>query len=148
MSTDKNRSHTRIAVYLLPFEGDKIWLAKRQNTGHMDGNWSLVAGHVHEFESCRNAAIRELEEECGLLLPPQAFKLVGAMHHNSTPFDYVNYVYKIDLSGNKLSNLEPEKCEQLAAFSLDNLPRPMENYVEFIINKSTQRQIWIEEYGF
>ena len=145
----KDRCRTRIAVYLIGLRGNTILLAKRHNTGHMDGYWSLVAGHVHEGESCRQAIIREMHEECGLILTSPEVHLIGAMHHNSHPFDYINFVFSADLTQHAPKNMEPSKCAALEFFDLTQLPVPMAEYIKEIIIKSTGlKQPWISEFGW
>ncbi len=146
--TDKDRHKTRIAVYLIGIRGETILLAKRQNTGHMDGCWSLVAGHVREGESSTHALIREVQEECGLHLNADEVTLVGAMHHYSPPFDYIQIAFLADLNAKEPQNLEPYKCEQLAFHPLDKLPNPMEEYIVTIIKQSVSGNLWVSEYGW
>ncbi len=145
---DRNRTKTRIATYLIGMRGDTILLGKRKNTGHMDGCWSLVAGHVAESESSSQALIREVAEECGILLSPNELHLIGAMHHYSPPFDYVIFAFFVDLSKHQPENREPHKCEALEFHPINALPTPMHAYITEIIQKSTARTPWISEYGW
>lgn len=149
MSSDKNRRNTRIAVYLVGLANNRILLGKRKNSIHMNGYWSLPAGHVYEYESCINAIKREALEECGLSLSDDDLRLSGAMHHLSPPFDYINYIYTADITGRTIINKEPEKCEQLDFFDLNCLPSPMADYIQYIIQQATTHQsYWISEYGW
>ena len=72
-----DRKHTRLAVYLVGLKQNMILLGKRKNTNHMNGFWSLPAGHVNEFESYQHALIREIKEECGFTLKQDDLKLKG-----------------------------------------------------------------------
>jgi len=148
MNNDKNRVKTRIAVYLVAFQDKKVLLGKRKNTGHMDGHWSLVAGHAYEGEPCTQAMIREAKEECDLFFGVSDLKLVGAMHHYSAPFEYVNFIFSVDLDNQKPKNLEPDKCEALEFYSIENLPSPMPNYVLEIIKRTASKKSWVSEFGW
>jgi len=148
ISTDKNRTKTRIAAYLIGMRGNTILLGKRHNTGHMDDHWSLIAGHVQEGEPASHAIIREVREECGITLTPQELSLIGAMHHYSPPFDYVNFIFFADLATHEPTNQEPHKCAMLAFHPLEALPKPMDNYIQTIIQQSVSKTPWIAEYGW
>jgi len=147
--TDKKREKTRIAVYLLGKRGDTVLLAKRKNTGHMDGHWSLVAGHVFEGESSTQALLREAQEECGISLDASDLRLIGAMHHYSDPFDYVNFIFEADLTNHEPVNKEEHKCETLEFYPINQLPVPMSEYILQIIQESfSDKDHWICEFGW
>jgi len=148
MHNDKQRTNTRIAVYLIGTRGKEVLLAKRKNTGHMDGCWSLVAGHVYEGESSTDALLREALEECGLTLKPDELQLMGAMHHCSPPYDYINFIFKVDLHAHAPENKEEHKCEVLAFHHIDALPSPIEPYIREIITQCMQHEVWVAEYGW
>ncbi len=148
MKNDKNRVKTRVAVYLVAFQNQKILLGKRKNTGHMDGHWSLIAGHAYEGESCTQAMIREAKEECDLSLNLNDLQLIGAMHHYSSPFDYINFIFTADLQSQEPKNLEPDKCDALEFYSIENLPSPMSQYTIEIIKKTMSEKSWVSEFGW
>ncbi len=149
VKNDRDRLQTRVAVYLIGMRGQNILLGKRQNTGHMDGHWSLLAGHVREGESCSNAMIREAQEEGGLQLKHEDLKLIGVMHHHSPPFDYIHYAFAANLESCDPKNMELHKCEALQFHDTGNLPQPMAAYVREIIQRSILKQgLWICEYGW
>lgn len=63
-----NSYESQTTVYLLhtrPSKPEQLLFSRSQNTGFMDGKYSLVAGHVHTGESVVSAVIREAEEEAG-----------------------------------------------------------------------------------
>jgi 8-oxo-dGTP diphosphatase len=149
MKNDKKRERTRIAVYLVGMRNDHVLLGKRINTDHMNNHWSLPAGHVYEGESCMQAIIREMKEELELILKPNDLQLIGAIHHNSLPYDYMNFIYTIDLTLHHPKNSEPTKCAMIEFYHKDNLPQPIAPYIVEIIEKSTiSPNPWIIESGW
>jgi 8-oxo-dGTP pyrophosphatase MutT (NUDIX family) len=47
------------AVHLFLVRDDHVLLLRRHNTGHEDGKYSVVAGHLDGGEEVRTAAVRE-----------------------------------------------------------------------------------------
>lgn len=59
---------------------DEVLLQRRVGTGYMDGRWAVLAGHVEPGESVHEAAVREAEEECGVVVEPAALRPLTALH--------------------------------------------------------------------
>lgn len=149
MENDKNRSNTRVAVYLIGFRGNNILLGKRINTSHMNNYWSLPAGHVYESESIVDAIIRESNEELGILITPMQLIAIGSLYQRTNSFDYINFIFKVDLSACTVFNNESTKCESLKFFDVYDLPNPMDQYIKFIIHRSFYAKYpWIDVLGF
>lgn len=146
---DKNRTKTRIAVLLVGVRNNSVLLGKRIHNTHMGGYWGVPGGHVYEGEPASKALIREIKEECGITLPKSDIEFRGAMHHSSDTFDYANYIFKVDLTNHEPTNKEPDKCESLEFFDINNLPEKTVPYVKLIIEKTlTNNHPWIIEHGW
>ena len=148
MGSDKNRINTRIAAYLVGWQEGKVLLGKRQNVAHLNGYWSLLAGHVYEGESCIQGMLREAKEECGLQLLPGELQLVGAEHKHSPPYDYANFIFSADLTGHRPINAEPEKCAGWEFFDPDQLPSPMAPWIVAMIERVHQGKPSLTVYGW
>src|SRR6266700_3379920 len=61
-----------VGVGVIIRNGDQVLLIKRQNS-HGDGTWSTPGGHLEYGESLRACAIREVEEEVGVLITDVTF---------------------------------------------------------------------------
>ena len=57
-----------VAAYLLLVRDGQILLLRRYNTGHEDGNYGVIAGHMERDERVTTALIREGPEEAGIQL--------------------------------------------------------------------------------
>lgn len=118
------------AVYLLLInDKNQILLSKRQNTGYGDGNFSVPAGHLEENESFDEAIIRETKEEIGIEI--KNIELIKILHRISEK--RLDYFYKATSWDGKICNEEPNKCEILEWFDLNNLPEDMLGYVKDVI---------------
>lgn len=60
---------------------NQILLARRANTGYMDGKWDFAgSGHVDENETATQAVIREAKEEMGILVSVNDVKFAHLSH--------------------------------------------------------------------
>jgi 8-oxo-dGTP diphosphatase len=133
----KVRHHAVPASYLILESSvyGGVLLAKRHNTGYMDGHWELPAGHVDPDEMPSEAMIREAKEELGIVIKPRNLAFVHASYrsaHDKTG-DRIDFVFQARMWFGEPKILEPEKCAELRWFQTHNLPENMVPQVrEFI----------------
>ncbi len=72
----------------------------RRRWAPYDGHWALPGGHVDAGEAVRTAAARELAEETGLAITPDALTELGAWHApgRDPRGRYVTVAYRADLT--------------------------------------------------
>lgn len=134
MNIKKKRFKITPAVYLILIKNNKILLLRRCNTGHHDGEYSFVAGHLNGQETVRQAMVREAKEEAGIEIKIDNLAVVHIMNRNSkNNLPYIRERIDMFLQAKewqgKIKNMEPEKCDDLSWFDVNNLP---ENTVPFI----------------
>src|SRR6266702_3710545 len=113
----------RAAVYLMLIRDKQILLLRRFNTGWQDGNYSLIAGHLDGNETIIDTMIREAKEEAGILIKPKDLEVVHTMHRMSKiNYEYIDFFLTANKWTGEIKNLEPNKCDELKWFPLDNLP--------------------------
>jgi 8-oxo-dGTP pyrophosphatase MutT (NUDIX family) len=115
------------AVYLLLQKEEKILLLRRYNTGYLDGNYSLIAGHLNGGEPLTKAVIREAYEEVGITIDEQKLRLIHVIHTkseipDSVADERVDFYFTVDEYSGVVQNNEPDKCDELVWVSLNNLP--------------------------
>ena len=116
-------------VFLQPDGGKtRILLAKRANTGYMDGMWDFAgSGHVDEGETATSAVINECREELGIEVNAKDISLAHFCHRlgiNGARTYYDLYFYVKEYTGTPFI-AEPDKCDGLAWFFIDDLPEDM-----------------------
>lgn len=93
----------------------------------MDGKFQLPAGHMDGNESMATAMIRELKEEIDIDVQEKDLKVVHISHRISLGREYFDvYLEVLHFTGTPAIN-EPEKCESLAYFDIENI-----NTVDFV----------------
>lgn len=142
-----NRFSLRCAVFLILIKDDKILLSRRFNTGHEDGNYSLIAGHLDGNESATIALSRESLEEAGIEVNPNDLNLVHTMHDLVDGVEYINLFFKTDTWKENPTILEPDKCDDLSWFPFDHLPKNTINYIKQAIENIKDKEIY-SEFGF
>lgn len=153
----KERFLTKSAVILMLIRntdsGEEILLQKRKNTGYMDGFYDLSAsGHVEENEPMTSTLIREAKEEIGIDIMLEDIEFVTMMH-TKTPEDgqfYYNGFFKVIKYKKEIKINEPEKCEELKWFKLNELPKNilqdrLQAIKNYMINKKYSEFGWDKE---
>ena len=110
-----------VAVHLFLFDGERVLLARRYNTGYEDGKFSVPAGHVEEGESSVQAMVREAREEIGLTLDPGKLLLAHVMHRK-TNRESLDLFFQYHLEAQTPQICEPDKCDLLTWSLIGDLP--------------------------
>ncbi len=132
--------------YLILIKHGKILLSRRCNTGFEDGKYGLVAGHVEENETFKEALAREAFEESGVLVS-EDMDVVHVMHRKASSDIRVDVFIQPKKIEGEPKIMEPEKCDDLRWFELDNLPSNTIPYIRQAIG-CIQKKIFYSEHGW
>jgi 8-oxo-dGTP diphosphatase len=135
-----------VTVHMFFLRDETILLSRRQNTGYMDGYYSVPAGHLDGNETVRQAAAREAREEVGLELSPATIAFAGVFHRREGD-ERVDFFVRVQEWGGEPVNAEPEKCSGLLWASLDALPENTIPYIRKAI-RNFRAGIVFEEVGW
>ena len=127
----------RAAVFaIVRDDKNRVLLHRRINTGYMDGYYDFPSGHVDEGEGFVTAIARELAEETSLRAAEEDLHLKH-LNLNHTDFPYINAVFDVRKWQGEPKIMEPNKCDDMGFFALDELP-----------DKCTLAVRYIEKVGF
>lgn len=132
--------------YVFFIREGSILLSKRKNTGYMDGWWSVPAGHIENNESLISGTIREIGEETGVRLTEKQIRLVHVMHRKEDDIRMDFFFVVEDWDGDPV-NIEPEKCEELRWFPIDQLPENAIPYIRIAVG-NMKKKIFYSEVGW
>lgn len=138
------------ASYLIITKGKKVLLLRRFNTGYEDGKYSLIAGHVEKGETFSDCIIREAKEESGISIKNEDLKVVHVLHRNSglnENNERVDIFFKVEKWEGQIENKEPDKCDDLSWFDIDNLPLNTIPYISHVLENFKQN-IFYSEFGW
>jgi len=124
----KKRNTIIPAVFLILRKNDKVLLLKRKNTGHEDGNYSLIAGHVDKDESAQFAICREAKEEAGIDINPEDLEFAYLLYKKQEE-ERIDIFFTTKKWQGEIKNLEPHKCAEFCFFSMNDLP---ENIIDYL----------------
>lgn len=142
----KERFTLRSAVYLILRKDNEILLSRRFNTGWMDGKYSLIAGHLDGNESVFDCMIREAKEEANIEIIREDMIPVHTMHRLSD-VEYIDFYFVVKKWEGKVKIMEPDKCDALSWFPIDNLPDNLIDCVQFAI-LNYKNNIAFSEFGW
>ena len=108
-------------------------MLRRFNTGYEDGNYSLVAGHVDDGETFREAMAREAYKEAGLRLEAERLNLVHCMHRNADEERLSLFLEPQEWRGQPV-NREPHLCDDLSWFPIHQRSANTIAYIETAID--------------
>lgn len=137
MNNTNERFKLTPAVYLVLRRGDEILLLRRTNTGYQDGKYSTVAGHLDGGELATEAMAREAKEEAGITIDPAQLKLVHTAHRLSrgqVGQERIDLFFETSQWQGEITNTEPQKCDDLAWFNINNLPGNMLPFVRHVFS--------------
>ena len=122
-----------LASYCMIRAHDTILVQRRFNTGYLDGQWALPSGHVMDGEDALAAASRELREETGLIVKPDDWRFVCAMHRRTDRTIIDLFFATASFSGTPRI-CEATKCDGLGFFPINALPQPLAGYIGVAID--------------
>lgn len=99
----------------------EILLSLRKNTGYRDGEYELPGGHVDAGEDLMHSMVREAKEELLIDIKEEDLKIIHILHHYTG--DRVNFILTTDVYEGIPSIGEPDQCQKLEWFSIDDLPK-------------------------
>ncbi len=145
---DEKRFRPYSDAVIVLIKDNQILLSRRYNTGYQDGNYCLVGGHLEENETVKGCIIREAKEEIGITLLPEDLKVIHISHRfNMIDRTYFSsYVLAGKWSG-EIANMEPNKCDDLKWFKLNELPENISPHIKFAL-ENINKNIFFSEYGF
>jgi ADP-ribose pyrophosphatase YjhB (NUDIX family) len=111
------------SVYLILEKEEKVLLSRRFQTGFEDGNYGLASGHAEEKETMREAMARESLEEIGININASELKHVLTMHRFCGDHERIDLFFTVDVINGEVKNMEPNKCDDLNWFPLNQLPQ-------------------------
>jgi 8-oxo-dGTP pyrophosphatase MutT (NUDIX family) len=119
-----------IDVHLLLVRDSEVLLSLRRDTNpRFDGCWHLPSGKLDAGESVLDAAVREAEEEIGVLIDRADLRHAHTIHISGSGVEpRLGLFFEVRRWTGEPVNREPDKCSALGWFLLGALPEPLIAY--------------------
>ena len=137
-------------VHLFIEREGEVLLSMRKNTGYSDGMYSLVGGHVESDETIKEALLREVKEEIGVVISASEIELIHVMHRkgeNSRDEDRVEFYFKPTIQISNIRNMEESLCAGLEWFRSTSLPANTVPYIRYFLEQIKLNNNY-SEYGW
>ena len=121
-------------THLLLVRDGRILLLRRCNTDYEDGKYGVIAGHMEDGETAREAICREAREEAGIELAPDDLAFAQVVHRADRG-QRVGFFFEARRWRGEPRNMEPHKADDFRWFPLDALPENMVPYVRAAIER-------------
>ncbi|HVW99362.1 MAG TPA: NUDIX domain-containing protein [Candidatus Babeliaceae bacterium] len=149
---EATRFKLKVGVLLFLIQNDAILLLRRFQTGTDDGLYVVPMGGHDGNEPVTSSLIREAKEEANLLLKPGDLTVCHVMHrlHHMTEevsFEQIDIIFKAHQYEGTLRNNEPDHCDELAFYPLNNLPENTAPFIRHAID-CVARECFFSEFGW
>lgn len=110
--------------------GPEVLLSRRAGDVYAAGCWHLVSGHLDgPWEDMVTALVRETQEEAGIVVDPSDVRAAVTVHHRSPAgAARLGVFFEVRRWADTPKVMEPQVCDAMDWFALDNLPEPMVAY--------------------
>ncbi len=124
---------------------EKILLIRRFNTGFADGLYTLPSGKADPGESFTQTAIRETFEEVNA----KVSKLESAhiLFDNRENEEWIQHFFLAKEWSGEIKNMEPNKCDDIQWFNINNLPKNTLPFVKSALEKIYKENKHYSEIG-
>lgn len=112
----------KVGVGVMIIKDGKVLLGKRK-ASHGAGEYAFPGGHLEYMESFEECAKRETREEAGIEIDNVRFLFLGNLK-SYAPKHYIQVSLCADWKSGEPKVMEPEKMDEWAWYSLDEIPKP------------------------
>lgn len=131
----------KIGAGVVIIKDGKTLLAKRKGA-HSSGTWGSMGGHVEFGESPIETVKREAMEELGIEIGNIVF--VTCMNMVKENKHYLDISFTAEIISGEPTIKEPERIEAIGWYSLDELPSPLFEPVQAVLDAIKTGNNYIE----
>ncbi len=116
----KPKGSMSYAIVLLINEKSEVLLVRRKGVSFGNGLYSLPGGKIESGETALETAKREAQEEVGIMIDD--LNLVHVVDRQGPETEFYVFVFRPSVWQGIPSNCEPDKCDDVRWFPVNQLP--------------------------
>jgi 8-oxo-dGTP diphosphatase len=117
-------------------EGNYVFSKRSENCRDEQGRWDCGGGGLDVHDTVEGTLKKEIAEELCTEVLDYEFLGYRDVHreHEGVKTHWVALDFKVLVDREKVKNGEPHKFEELAWFTIDNLPQPLHSQISVALN--------------
>ncbi|MBW2993513.1 NUDIX domain-containing protein [Candidatus Woesearchaeota archaeon] len=115
---------------IMILKDNKVLLGKRHDDAekadsllHGEGTWTMPGGKLHFGEELKEAAVREVLEETGIILTKEQIKAISVTNDVVHDAHFVTVGFLCENCSHEPKVMEPDEITEWKWFELSNLPK-------------------------
>lgn len=152
VAKEAKRFKLKVGVFAVLIEEGKVLLLRRFQTGIADGKYVLPMGGHDGKEPLTQALVREAKEEVNIDVKAENISVCHVMHRfhpmpQGLSFEQIDLFFRIHSYYGVIQNMETDRCDDLAFYSVDDLPKMTEPFICQAL-RCIQEGKFYSEFGF
>ncbi len=149
---EANRFKLKAGVFVVLIEEGQVLLLRRFQTGIEDALYVVPMGGHDGKEPLTTGVIREAKEEVNIEVKQEDLSVCHVMHRFHTmpeglSFEQIDVFFRVNRYEGVITNNEPDRCDELAFFPLNNLPKATAPFIQHAL-QCIQKGESFSEFGF
>ncbi len=137
-----------VGVILLLMKEGKLLLQQRKGKDGLEGFYAPIAGKVDQFECPSDAAIREAQEEAGIVVDKNDLSLAVTLHWaNRRREDVVEFYFTATKWQGDPKIMEPDRAASIDFYPVKNLPDKTVSSIPRVLEAIEKSQHYLEWRG-
>jgi len=132
-------------VEVLLRRGARACFLRRANTKYDAGFYGIPGGGVEAHETVRQAAVREIWEELGVIIRNEDLRMLHVVHATDPRGGaFIQFLFEADVFEGQPCIMEPDKADDLAWLDVTFLPVSVVPLDRYMLQRAVSGEVYSE----